>query len=605
MTTLAPDLGVARSELPGGLRVVTEDVPGAHSVSLGIWIDIGSRDETGDQAGAAHFLEHLLFKGTRTRTAVEIAEALDAVGGDLNAFTTKEHTCYYAHVLDTDLALAVDVLAEVVTDATLRPPDVETERGVVLEEIAMRDDDPEDLLGELSDEAVFGAHPLGRPVIGTVESVRGMSRETLHAFWRGEYTTPRMVVAAAGNVRHEEFVELVGTALAAASGRAGAASPAGPRPCEPATLAAAGRVVLRPDDTEQAHLMLGVPGLSRPDPRRPALTVLNTAIGGGPSSRLFQEVREQRGLAYSVYSASVGYSDAGAFTVYAGCAPERLEEVVRVVRAVLADVARSGVTPAEVTRAQGNLRGGLLLGLEDMPSRMNRIGRSEIDHGRQRSVAESLERIATVTPEQVAAVAREVLDVPMTAAVLGPYDEVEDLPGQGDQGSCVDRRRRGAARRRGDRRHRRARAARPGTGGAGDRRVGRPARRRARLVGPRGRRGRRGRGQRRQVRGARAAPARRRRARAHARAGRRAGRRRVLRGARRGPGARLRSRRLAGGAAAAARPGPGLDVDPARAPGRGREHRHRAGDGAGRRRRVGRGTGTGLSAGVPGLPCPS
>ena len=354
--------GVRRSELPGGLRVLTEAVPGVRSVSIGIWISIGSRDEAPEQAGAAHYLEHLLFKGTQRRSAAEIAEEFDAVGGDLNAFTAKEHTCYYAHVLDTDLPLAVDVLADVVTDATMRPSDVEVERSVVLEEIAMRDDDPEDLLGELSDEALFGGHPLGRPVIGSEESIRGMRRATLHAFWRGEYTTPRMIVAAAGNLVHDEVVELVGAALAAAGARAVGASPAGPRRPAAAELAHGPRLVLRPEDTEQAHVLLGVPGVSRHDPRRSALSVLNTALGGGPSSRLFQQVREQRGLAYSVYSSSVSYADAGALSVYAGCAPERLDEAVTVINSVLREVANGGLTPAEVARAQGNLRGGLVLG---------------------------------------------------------------------------------------------------------------------------------------------------------------------------------------------------------------------------------------------------
>ena len=421
--------GVLRSELPGGLRVVTEAVVGVRSVSLGIWIGIGSRDETPEQAGAAHYLEHLLFKGTRRRTAREIAEELDAVGGDLNAFTAKEHTCYYAHVLDTDLPLAVEVLADVVTDATLHPSDVEIERSVVLEEIAMRDDDPEDLLGELSDEALFAEHPLGRPVIGSEDSIRGMQREALHAFWRGNYTTPRMIVAAAGNLVHDELVELVGTALAAAAARANGAAPAAPRRPAPALLTPSPRLVLRSEDTEQAHVLLGVPGLSRHDPRRSALSVLNTALGGGPSSRLFQQVREQRGLAYSVYSSSVSYADAGALSVYAGCAPERLEEAVTVIRAVLSEVAADGLTPAEVARAQGNLRGGLVLGLEDTPSRMNRIGRSELDHGYQRTVGESLDRIGAVTPEDVAALARELLTQPFTTAVVGPFDDEGALPG--------------------------------------------------------------------------------------------------------------------------------------------------------------------------------
>ncbi|HVL82676.1 MAG TPA: pitrilysin family protein [Pseudonocardia sp.] len=420
--------GVSVSALPGGLRVVTETVPGVRSAALGIWLGVGSRDESAREAGAAHFLEHLLFKGTRRRTAAEIAEEFDAVGGELNAFTAKEHTCYYAHVLDADLPLAVDVLADVVTEALLDPADVELERGVVLDEIAIRDDDPEDLAGELFDEALFGDHPLGRPVIGSAGSVRGMSRETLHGFWRGRYTTPRMVVAAAGNLGHDRVVELAGAALADAAARSGAHRPLAPR--APAERPAGERpgLVLRGEDTEQAHLLLGVPGVHRHDPRRPAAAVLNAVLGGGPSSRLFQEVRERRGLAYSVYSALATYADAGSLSVYVGCSPDRLGEVAAVVREVLRDVTASGPTPAEVARARGSLRGGLVLGLEDMQSRMNRIGRSELDHARQRSLAESVERIAAVTPEEVAALAAELLAAPPTAAVVGPYDDEAELP---------------------------------------------------------------------------------------------------------------------------------------------------------------------------------
>ncbi|WP_051232089.1 M16 family metallopeptidase [Pseudonocardia asaccharolytica] len=422
--------GVARSDLPGGIRLLTEALPGVRSVALGIWIAIGSRDERPEQAGAAHYLEHLLFKGTGRRSAAAIAEEIDAVGGELNAFTAKEHTCYYAHVLDADLPLAVDVLADVVTDARLAPTDVELERGVVLEEIAMRDDDPEDLLGELFDEALFAGHPLGRPVIGSEQSIRAMSRDTLHEFWRGEYTTPRMVVAAAGCLAHEQVVELVGAALAAAAARSDPGSaPVAPRAGGAPVPAGTGpRLVLRGDDTEQAHLMLGVPALHRHDPRRHALMVLNTALGGGLSSRLFQQVREQRGLAYSVYSAATTYADVGSLSVYAGCAPERLGEVVTVVRGVLDAVAADGLTEAELVRAKGSLRGGLVLGCEDTASRMNRLGRSELDHGRQRSISESLDRIAAVTGDDVSAVARELLSVPQTAAVVGPYAEIDELP---------------------------------------------------------------------------------------------------------------------------------------------------------------------------------
>ncbi|MFC5993169.1 M16 family metallopeptidase [Pseudonocardia hispaniensis] len=421
---------VTRADLPGGIRLLTETLPGVHSVAFGIWIAIGSRDERPDQVGAAHFLEHLLFKGTGRRTAAAIAEEIDAVGGELNAFTAKEHTCYYAYVLDADLPLAVDVLADVVTDARLALTDVELERGVVLEEIAMRDDDPEGLVGELFDEALFAGHPLGRPVIGSEESIRAMNRDTLYEFWRGEYTAPRMVVTAAGNLVHERVEELAGAALAAAAARFDPGSvPVPPRTGATRPPAVTGpRLVLRSNDTEQAHLMLGVPAFDRHDPRRHALLVLNAALGGGLSSRLFQQVREQRGLAYSVYSAATTYADAGSLAVYAGCVPERLSEVVAVIRGVLDAVAADGLTEAELTRAKGSLRGGLVLGCEDTASRMNRLGRSELDHGRQRSISESLDRIAAVTGDEVSRVARELLSVPLTGAVVGPYDGLDELP---------------------------------------------------------------------------------------------------------------------------------------------------------------------------------
>jgi len=420
--------GVSRTLLPGGLRVLTETAPGVRSVSLGIWVAVGSRDETPAQAGAAHYLEHLLFKGTRSRTAAEIAEVFDAVGGELNAFTAKEHTCFYAHVLDTDLPMAVDVLADVVTDAVLEPAHVELERNVVLEEIAIRDDDPEDLLGELFDEMLFGDHPLGRPIVGSEDSVRAMDRAVLHEFWRSRYTTPRMVVAAAGNLHHEHVVDLVATALDRAASQVGrGADPAPLRPADPPAPTGV-RLALLPDDSEQAHLMIGVPGISRHDPRRPALSVLSTALGGGPSSRLFQQVREERGLAYSVYSSTAGYADAGSFSVYAGCGPERLGEVATVIRGVLADVAANGLTDAELVRARGSLRGGLVLGSEDTPSRMNRIGSFEIAHCHQRTIGESLDRISAVTGEQVAALARELLEQPTATAVVGPFENEDALP---------------------------------------------------------------------------------------------------------------------------------------------------------------------------------
>jgi len=278
-------MGVQRTTLPGGLRVVTEFVPGVRSASVGVWVGVGSRDEGPSVAGAAHFLEHLLFKSTPTRTALEIAQVMDGVGGELNAFTSKENTCFYAHVLDEDLAMAVDLVSDVVLRGRCRVADVDIERQVVLEEISMRDDDPEDLLGDLFIEAMFPEHPLGRPIIGTVDSVESMTRSQLRSFHGRRYTPDRMVVAVAGNIDHRQTVALVERAFGGHLGR----------DVEPVPRrGGSARVRARPElkfvkrDSEQAHLSLGVRAFGRHEGHRWALSILNAAVGGGLSSRLFQ-----------------------------------------------------------------------------------------------------------------------------------------------------------------------------------------------------------------------------------------------------------------------------------------------------------------------------
>jgi predicted Zn-dependent peptidase len=418
---------IRRTVLPGGLRVVTEFVPSVRSASVGLWVNVGSRDEGATVAGAAHFLEHLLFKATPTRSAVEIAQAVDAVGGELNAFTAKEHTCYYAHVLDVDLEMAVDMVADVVLNGVCAAADVELERAVVLEEIAMRDDDPEDTLGDEFLSARFGDHPVGRPVIGTVDSVSAMTRSQLRSFHIRRYVPERMVLAVAGNIDHAHVVALAREYFGARLIKGRALLP--PRK-------GAGRLVGSPAltlinrDSEQTHLTLGVRVPGRNWEHRWALMVLNTAVGGGLSSRLFQQIRETRGLAYSVYSAIDTFCDSGAFSVYAGCLPERFGEVVRLTAEVLEEVARDGITDAECRIAKGSLRGGLLLGLEDSASRMNRLGRSELNYGRYRSVAATLRSIEGVTTDEVNAVARTVLSGRFGAAVLGPHRTKRSLPQQ-------------------------------------------------------------------------------------------------------------------------------------------------------------------------------
>jgi predicted Zn-dependent peptidase len=418
---------VRRTLLPSGLRVITEQVPGVRSAAVGIWVGVGSRDETPATAGAAHYLEHLLFKGTKRRTAAQIAEEIDAVGGELNAFTAKEHTCYYVHALDDDLPLAIDLLTDVVFSATMADKDIELERSVVLEEIAMRDDDPEDLLHEAFCTALLGEHILGRSVLGSEESITTMTPGAIRGFYRRRYTPSKMVLAVAGNVEHGQVLRLARKALV--DKLTGTDTPATPRAGKLRGQSKPG-LELRTDDTEQAHLMIGVRGLDRHDERRFTLGVLNAALGGGMSSRLFQEVRERRGLAYQVYSSLASYADTGMLSVYAGAHPDRLGAVSGVLRQVLADVAEHGLTEAEVARGIGQLRGGLVLGLEDSGSRMSRIGKGELNYADYLSVEETLRRIESVTADDVAVLARELLRRPFAAAVVGPYASIDDLPAE-------------------------------------------------------------------------------------------------------------------------------------------------------------------------------
>jgi predicted Zn-dependent peptidase len=396
--------------------VVTEAVPGVRSAAFGVWVGVGSRDESVPEHGASHFLEHLLFKGTRKRDALEIAAVMDAVGGELNAFTAKEYTCYYARVLDADLPLAVDVVADLVTDALVAPADVESERGVILEEISMHDDDPGDVVHDAFAEALYGDHPLGRPVIGTVASIEALSADAIAGYYRGRYQAPEMVVSVAGNVQHDEVVRLVQAAFPAGQG-----VPAPLRPYAPPPQLSGAVVDDRP--TEQAHLVLGMHALDRSDERRWALSVLSTALGGGMSSRLFQEIREKRGLAYSVYSYASTHHDAGMFGVYAGCSPSRVDDVLSLIREQLALVADKGLTDEEVARAKGNLRGSLVLGLEDTGSQMSRIGKAELVHGEVLPIEELLSRTAAVTPDDVRALADDVLRRPLSLGIIGPFPD--------------------------------------------------------------------------------------------------------------------------------------------------------------------------------------
>jgi len=411
---------VERTQLPGGLRVLTETMPGVLSATLGIWVGVGSRDETPALAGSSHFLEHLLFKGTTSRSALEIATAMDAVGGEMNAFTAKEHTCYYANVLASDLPLAVTLLSDLVTEACNTAEDLESERTVVLEEIAMRDDEPSDAVHDLFAETLFGDTPVGRSVLGSVESIENLTRDDVHGWYRRRYTVPNIVVTAAGRVEHQQVVDLVITAFGDRLG--GEFGPAPLRRGDDLALERPARTTgLISRHTEQTHLLYGSLGMGRLDERRYAAAVLETAVGGGMSSRLFQEIREKRGLVYSVGSSLSHYAGTGSFSVYAGCSPKRVPEVLRLVREELARVAADGLTPEEVARGRGQLKGGLVLGLEDTGSRMSRLGKSELSYGEYLPVREVLARLDAVDEEQVRAVGADLLTRETCLAVVGPY----------------------------------------------------------------------------------------------------------------------------------------------------------------------------------------
>ncbi|GAA4998636.1 pitrilysin family protein [Kitasatospora paranensis] len=413
---------VRRTVLPGGLRVVTETLPTVRSATFGIWVGVGSRDETPVLNGATHYLEHLLFKGTARRSALEISAALDAVGGEMNAFTAKENTCYYARVLDTDLPLAIDVVCDMLTGSLIRPEDVDAERGVILEEMAMAEDDPGDVVHDLFARVIYGDSPLGRPILGTEKTVTELSRDQIAGFYKRRYKPEHLVVAAAGNLDHRKVVKLVEEAFAPVLAKS-AGHPADVRRGAK-SVRTAGRVQVLNRPTEQAHLVLGVPGVPRHDDRRWALGVLNAALGGGMSSRLFQEVREKRGLAYSVYSYSSSYADSGVFGIYAGCQPKRIEEVLGLCRQELAKVVADGITEEELQRAIGQISGSTVLGMEDTGSLMNRIGKAELCYGTHLSVDDMLAKIAAVTLEDVHAVARDVLGANRPSlALIGPIND--------------------------------------------------------------------------------------------------------------------------------------------------------------------------------------
>ncbi|MEZ0285137.1 MAG: M16 family metallopeptidase [Thermoleophilia bacterium] len=400
----------------GGLRVVSEPVPGVRSVAIGVWIGVGSRFERVEEAGISHFLEHMLFKGTPTLSPEEIAQVFDGLGGEVNAATGKDYTVLYCRVLDELVDRAMPVLTDMLQRPTLA--DLDQEREVVLEEIAMYEDDPQDQIHDLASVAVFPDQALGRPVIGTAQVIGSVPADGVRAYHEGHYTAPNIVVAAAGNITHERVAELADELLGDLPREPGAGVYEAARPGSPT-------LVVKEKATEQYHLCLGGPGLSRNDPRRHAQSVLDAVLGGSMSSRLFQEIREKRGLAYSVGSYAVGYADTGQVGVYLGTREDNLATACEVVGAELRRIAEEPLPEDELRRTKDHLKGRLVLGLESSGTRMNRIGRAVLTGTELLTVDETVDRIEAVTADDVLDLARAHWQpAALSAAAIGASGDV-------------------------------------------------------------------------------------------------------------------------------------------------------------------------------------
>ena len=402
----------------GGIEVITETIDAVRSVAIGIWFAVGSRDEGPAEAGMSHFMEHMMFKGTPTRTAAEISEHFDRLGGELNAFTSKEYTCFYARVLDNHVDDAMEVLSDMVTSSLLSDEAITSEREVVLEEISRHDDTPDDAIHELFASTLLPDHPLGLPVLGQRETVGSFNNAASVDFHRRHYVTGNVIVAAAGNVKHGQVVKLVERYLKLPEG------PRTPRGEREPEVASALRVIRK--ETEQAHIAWGVRGLRADSEDRFTMSVLDSVLGGGMSSRLFQEVREKNGLAYAVFSYHSLYLDTGQFTVYVGTRPSNAEQAITIIKREVDKITESGITAEELDRAKESMKGGLVLGLESTRARMSRLGKSAVTNGQLLSMDELVERVDAITGEDVQALAQRLFSGPQVLAMIAPLD-AEDV----------------------------------------------------------------------------------------------------------------------------------------------------------------------------------
>lgn len=411
---------INKTTLPNGIRVLSETVPYVDSVSIGVWVDVGSRDERGKTRGASHFIEHMLFKGTETRSARQIADEMDSIGGHLNAYTDKETTWYYAKVLSEHLPTAADILSDMLLHSVLDPVELEREKNVVLEEIKRHEDAPDDLVHDIFAQTLWNSHPLGYSVIGTKRAVQGFTQEIVQEHLSAHYAPNNIVISAAGNLEHNALIELINNYFGGMTGTK--------KPRTEKSIVASGDTKFTSKPVEQVHICIGTPGYSQFDDRKYPLAVLDAILGGGMSSRLFQEIRENRGLAYSVGSYVASYREGGMFTVYGGTSPDNLNEVVSLVQIELENIKRHKVEDPELMRAKNQIRGALVMGQESTSNRMSRMANSELYFGRLITVQEVIEKIMKVTADDVIAVANELFVDDQTAfAAVGPFNRMNKV----------------------------------------------------------------------------------------------------------------------------------------------------------------------------------
>ncbi len=411
---------IRKITLENGVTLLTEDVSHVRSVAVGVWVNVGSRDEDTSVSGISHFIEHLIFKGTEKRTAKQIAEALDAVGGQLNAFTTKEYTCYYAKVLDEHFDLALDVLTDMIFGSRFAAPDIDREKNVIIEEIKMYEDAPDELVHDVFASTLWQGHALGRPIIGQAEVIGGMTRDSIITYYSKHYIPTNMVVSVAGNIDHDAVGEKIRKAFDKVRGTSVSRVLMEPSPKR--------EITCRSKDTEQVHICAGAPGLPLDHQKIYVFQLVNTILGGGLSSRLFQEIREQRGLVYSVYSYHSSYHDAGLFCIYVGLSKQNVEPAMDLIIKEVRDIQKNGVTEVELRRAKDQLKGNLLLSLESVNTRMSRLGKSQLYLGKVVPPEEIVAKVEKVTGEDIINLANEMLRPELfSVASVGPWDDCKIL----------------------------------------------------------------------------------------------------------------------------------------------------------------------------------